>query len=164
MAKTCKRCGETHIKAEKYFYKDRTRKDGLQPCCIECAKKATAYYEEKGKPPKEKRTCEYSKCNNTFKTRKPNKKFCCNSCNSKAYQERKGLEDVRFRQNFLKKLNRKKEERPNSHKLWSFEDIEILMDKRKEGIKFKDIGKILGRSSESCLNKYFVTTKKRNAK
>ena len=61
MAKTCKRCGTTHIKAEKYFYKDRTRKDGLQPYCIECAKKVTAYYEEKGKPPKDKRTCEYSK-------------------------------------------------------------------------------------------------------
>lgn len=161
MAKTCKRCGITHIKAEKYFYKDRTRKDGLQPYCIECAKKETVYYEEKGKPPKTKKICEWKDCNNIFETRMEKKKFCCNNCNSKAYQFKKGLEVVRFRQNFLKKLNRKKEQRPNSRKLWSFEDIEILMDKRKEGIKFKDIGKILGRSSESCLNKYFITMKKR---
>ena len=166
MAKVCPRCKMTYMFAEKHFYKDKTRKDGLQPYCIECAKKNTAYYEEIGKPPKEKRTCEYSKCNNTFETRKPNKRFCCGSCNSKAYQERKGLEDVRFRQNFLKKLNRKKEPKPNTRKIWTFEDVEILMDKRKLGMQFKEIGKILGRSSESCLNKYFLTQKKRvnNAK
>lgn len=110
MAKTCANCGQTHIKADKYFYKDKSRKDGLAVYCIACVKEFTAFYEERGKPPKTLKTCEYSKCNNTFETRMERKKFCCGSCNSKAYQERKGLEDVRFRQNFLKKLRRKKRE------------------------------------------------------
>lgn len=164
MTKTCIYCGITHIKAEKHFYKDKARKDGLQPYCIECAKKNTAYYEERGKPPKTLKTCEYSKCNNTFETRVERKRFCCGSCNTKAYHERKGLEDVRFRQNFLKKLRRKKEAKPNTKKIWTFEEVEILMDNRKDGMMFKEIAKLLGRTSDACMNKYFLINKKRNNK
>lgn len=164
MAKTCKKCGNTHIKVEKYFYKDKTRKDGFQPYCIKCAKEMTAYYEEKGKPPKDKRVCDWKDCNNTFETRDKKKRFCCNSCNRKDYQYRKGLENVRFRQNFLKKLNRKKEVKTNGRKKWTFGEIEILMDMRKENKSFKEIAKILLRSSDACMNKYFVIMKARNAK
>jgi len=164
MSKTCPNCKKIYMKEKKHFNVDKTRKDGLSFYCKYCNRNIVAYYEEKRKAPKIKKICAYSKCNNTFETRMERKRFCCNSCNSKDYQERKGLENTRFRQNFLKKLNRRKELKPNTRKPWSFDEIAILFDMRKEDKKFKEIGKILGRSSEACLNKYFLVKREKETK
>lgn len=164
MAKTCPNCKKTYMMAEKHFNIDRSRKDGLCFYCKTCTRELTAWYEEKGKAPKDKRTCEYSKCNNTFETRKKNKRFCCSSCNTKAYRERTGIEKVVFRQNFLRKLRRKKEPRPNGRNPWTLDEITELMEMRTKNISFKDIGELLGRSSEGCAAKYYLIQKKREYK
>lgn len=162
MAKTCVECGTTHIVEQKYFHKDKSRKDGLKPYCKVCANKHYSYYASLKTNPIETKFCEH--CNKEFKTNIKKKRFCCGSCNSKAYQQRIGIEKARFRQNFLKKLNRKKEPKANTNKIWTFKDIEILMDSRKENIKFKEIGKILGRSSEACVHKHRSVLRKRGFK
>lgn len=154
MAKFCPNCKNTFLKPEKHFNADKSRKDGLCVYCKTCTRQLTKWYEEKGKPPKDKRICAYSKCNNTFETRIKRKRYCCSNCNTKAYQERKGLEEVRFRSTFLKKLRRKKEVKPKGRTPWSFDDINTLMEMVNHGKKMKDISKILGRSYEACLNKY----------
>lgn len=159
MAKTCPECGITHIVEHKYFHKDKSRKDGLKPYCKVCANKHYSYYASLKTNPIETKFCEH--CNKEFKTNIKKKRFCCGSCNSKAYQQRIGIEKARFRQNFLKRLSRKKEVKPNRYKLWSFEDIEILMDSRREGIMFKDIGLKIGRSVESCIKKHTDILKER---
>ena len=164
MTKVCPRCKMTYMFAEKHFHKDKSRKDGLNPYCKKCSNEQYKFYGDLKKKPLLEKECDYSKCNNKFTTRMESKRFCCSSCNSKAYQERKGLEDVRFRQNFLKKLNRKKEVRTISYKHWSFEEIEILMDNRKEGLQFKEIAKMLGRTSIACMTKHSDILKKRNIK
>lgn len=160
MAKTCTNCKETHMKVEKYFYKDKSRKDGFQPYCMKCSREITAYYEEKGKPAKEKRTCQFSKCNNTFETRVEKKQYCCISCRTKAYQERTGVEKVRFRQNFLKKLKRSKEINPNKNKPWTFDEDTILLDMRVEKKKYREIGEVLKRSSDACSLRHLLLKKK----
>ena len=164
LSKKCINCGEIHLMAKKHFHKDRSRKDGLKPYCKKCANEQYRFYGDLKKKPLLEKECDYSKCNNKFTTRMESKRFCCSSCNCKAYQERKGLEDVRFRQNFLKKLSRKKEVRTISRKAWKFEEIEILMDNRKEGLQFKEIAKMLGRSSVACMTKHSDILKKRNIK
>jgi len=164
MAKFCPNCKNTFLRPEKHFNTDKSRKDGLCVYCKTCARQLTKWYEEKGKPPKDKRTCAYSKCNNTFETRIKRKKYCCGSCNSKAYQEKKGLEEVRFRSTFLKKLRRKKEVKPNGRTPWSSADINTLMEMTNSGKKRKDISKALGRSYEACLSKYSKLVKEEKEK
>lgn len=154
MTKLCPNCRNTFLKPEKHFNIDRSRKDGLYVYCKTCSRQLTQWYEERLKPPKDKRICAYSKCNNTFETRIKRKKYCCGSCNTKAYQERKGLEEVRFRITFLKKLRRKKEVKPNGRTPWSLDNVNTLMKMANCGKSMKDISKVLGRSYDACLSKY----------
>lgn len=161
-SKYCKSCDKTYFNPKKNFNKDKSRKDGLTFYCKECTKKDTAYYENMNKKPIIKKACEYSKCNKTFETRMYHKKYCCASHASLAYQERIGVDAVRFKTNFNRKFRRSKEVCANAKKAWTISEIEILIKKRQKGETFKTIGVLLGRSSDSCLNKYHKVKKMRN--
>lgn len=164
MAKTCLNCGVTHMKPEKYFGVDKKRKDGLNIYCKECNREFYKFYSERFKKPKEERKCRYSKCNIVFSTSKLNKEYCCPTHRKYASMERVGLEKTKEHSNFMRRFRRKKEKAENSRKHWTFEDIEILMDSKKEGISYKEIALRLNRKVEAVQNKFYSILKQRGLK
>lgn len=164
MAKTCLNCGVTHMKPEKYFGVDKKRKDGLNVYCKECNKEFYKFYWDKHRKPQNEVKCGYSKCNVVFLTSKPNKEYCCETHRKYASNERIGLEKVKEHSNFMRRLRRNKETASNSRKHWTFEDIEILMDSKRDGISYKEISILLNRKVEAVQNKYYLILKERGLK
>lgn len=152
--KHCKGCNASYLNTEKNFSKDSTRADGLSFYCRKCNRESSRYYEEIKKAPKEVKVCAFSKCDNTFETRIPNKKYCCSSCNTKAYQEKVGKDKINFIQSFNKKLKRSKTKAKNSALRWNVKDVKTLFQMREEGFKYKDMAAKLNRSLDSCMIKY----------
>lgn len=113
------------------------------------------YYKDLNKPPKETRKCKNEECNNTFDTRNKDKKFCCTKCANKINNKLRAKDrDYRFKYEFNAKLKRRLEPKPNNNKKWTRKEDLILVEKKDLGLKFGEIGKILGRGSESCRCRY----------
>ncbi len=157
MSKTCINCKKIFMKPEKYFGKDKKRKDGLNVYCKECTRNMQQYYTARTYKQKDIKKCEH--CDKEFATAYKHKKFCCKKCRLKKRLEN-NYDKIMTRRNFLKRFNRKKEIVINSKKHWASEEIGILLEMRDKGYSYKEIGAKLGRSSCGCEWKYNDTFKK----
>lgn len=154
--KKCTGCNITYYSPKKYFHKNKTQKDGLCSICKKCKKEERKYYYQIKKSKKEvfERICEYKKCQKPFTTTDSRKKYCCYKCSWSAVHYKNDIEDYKAKRNFKARYERAKEVAPLNNKRWSEEDILYLVEKRVEGLKFKDIGIVLGRKAVMCGRKY----------
>ena len=151
--KHCTSCNQDLPLSE--FNKNNKTKDKLQFYCRKCTNEMSLYYKNLKKPPKETRKCKNEECNNTFETRNKDKKFCCTKCANKVNNQLRAKDrDYRFKYEFNAKLKRKLQPKPNNNKRWTRKEDLILVEKKDEGLKFSEIGKILGRGSEACICRY----------
>lgn len=147
--KLCQMCKET--KELSLFSKNKSRKDGVQCYCKSCNAEVDKYYKEHKKKEKRKATCKNENCNNIFETRIDAKLFCCTSCSVSYYNNiNNSNREYRFKYEFTRKFNLKKEPKPNNWKRWTEKEDKQLIKLRDKGFIYKDIGLKLGRSSESC--------------
>lgn len=155
ITKTCanKNCkhGKVFYNPERHFTKNKTRKDGLSAYCKYCCREDWNYYYK----PTETFTvvCGYSKCDTVFKTKKPNKKFCCAKHKVLANYEQKDKQGLFQHQNALRKARAKKQNKANNKKLWTEAEILKAIDLRLQGNTWVFIGNFLKRSDESTANK-----------
>lgn len=155
MSKTCPRCNKTYMLEKKYFYKNKSNKDGLASICKNCRKEEYLFYKKINSKILTK-VCEYKECNNTFTTTLDFKKYCCVYCRDRANKFKNGKQTYRDKVNFKIRFNSFKEleNATNYRKKWSIEDIETLLSMRDNGISFKEIGLKLKRKSINCWKKY----------
>lgn len=152
MSKACIVCKKLYMVEDKFFHKDKNRKDGLKSICKECVKAERRYFYELDilKKPTYKKTCMNKNCNNVFTTTNKVKIYCCLQC---ARSKRKDRE-YKDKANFIKRFSMSREIALNNNKKWSKKDINYLMRKRKLNVPYKKIALKLNRKVKSCIEKY----------
>ena len=143
--KTCPMCKET-LSFDKFSI-NRKRKDGLQCYCKSCSAKENKFYQDKKKPTL-KKVCQ---CGTTFETKSTIKTFCTKDCKVKYFNKLNNSNaNYRFKYEFKRKFEARNEPKLNNFKKWTgYEDL-LIVEHRKNKIKWKDIALELGRSSQSC--------------
>lgn len=140
--KLCPNCNEI-----KEFAINRKRKDGLQCYCKDCSNEMNKFYLDKKKPTL-KKVCQ---CGTNFETKSTIKTFCTKSCKIKYFNKLNNSNaNYRFKYDFKKKLEAKKEPKPNNFKKWTKYEELTLLEHRASKMKWKQIALELGRSSQSC--------------
>ena len=156
MAKVCPRCKSTYMFAEKHFYKDKSRKDGLNPICKKCKYEDIIFCKSKKiiQKPLFSLTCDNEKCNTIFTTRRTDKKFCCKKCRDNQFYLTKFKEGYGDKRAFKARFERSKENPKNARLKWKNKDIAKLIELREAKIPYKEIAKVLKRGVDACIIKY----------
>lgn len=143
--KICPMCKEL-LSFDKFSI-NRKRKDGLQCYCKTCSAENDKFYQDKKKPTL-KKVCQ---CGTSFETKSTIKTFCHNDCKVKYFNKlNNGSGNYKFKYEFKRKFEARNEAKPNNFKKWTgYEDL-LILENRKNKIKWKDIALQLGRSTYSC--------------
>lgn len=157
--KYCAMCKET-LSFDKFSI-NKKRKDGLQCYCKKCNSEINIFYKDRKKLPKDKRTCKLDGCEITFETRNKDKNFCCKNHSQKYHNKIKNNDkEYRFKYEFKAKFQRKKEPKLNNYKKWTEQEDILLIQKKDEGLIYKEIAILLGRSSDSCQSRYKLLSRR----
>ena len=122
--------------------------------CIECVKKANKYSNEKTVrlriiPVK----CGLDSCTNIIESKGNRKKFCSQKCKNKFHNSKPEKKDNVFKYRFKEKFLKKKEPKKRNFKRWTKKEVTLLLEKKDEGLTYRQIATLLKRSSDACNSK-----------